>query len=184
MLLPSTKLLERSASWAAPSLEPETMMLWELRYPESDALHGAQRCPLILPPAGACRLRTPLTPFVALCRHSLSSAQRGSCRRGRRWSTPCPSMRSTSSTAARRASWLCSLETPERSSLKSVSRLMPRCMSGGKKARLRSSQGCVQLQDILFTFALLLLVFDQSACNSRSCSSTRFTCWTWSAFPF
>lgn len=33
MLLPLTKPLERSASWAAPSPEPETMMPWELRYP-------------------------------------------------------------------------------------------------------------------------------------------------------
>lgn len=133
-------------------------------------------------PLPLCTLLPALTPFVNLCRHSLYSVQRGSCRRGRKWSIRCPSMRSTSSTAAHRASWPSSLETPERSSLKCASRLMPKCMSGGKKARLRSFQGWVQL--LHFRFALLLRVSDQSGCNSRSCSSMRFTCWTWSAFPF
>lgn len=57
MSLPSTKPPGRSASWAAPSLEPETTTLWELRYPEG----GAQRCPWDASDA----LRRPLqTQFV------------------------------------------------------------------------------------------------------------------------
>lgn len=36
----------------------------------------------------------------------------------------------------------------------------------------------------MFVFVLLLVVFDQSVCNSRSCLLMRFICWTSSAFPF
>lgn len=138
MLLPSTKPLERSASWADPSPEPETMMPWELRYLElsvSDYFFFKsthKRAVLVMATPASARYP---------CRHSSCSVQRESCRRGKRWSTRCPSTRLTSSTAARRASWLCSPETPERSSRKSGSRSMPKCVNGGKKARLRSSPG-------------------------------------------
>lgn len=81
------------------------------------------------------------TFFFRFCRRNLYSVQKGSSRRGKRWCTRWPSTRLTSSTAARRASWRCSPETPERSSRKCASRSTPRCASGGRKARPRSSPG-------------------------------------------
>lgn len=121
-----------------------------------------------------------------LYRHSLCSVQRENCRREKRWSTQCPSMRLTSSTAVHRASWLSSPETPERSSLKSVSRLMLKCVSGGKKARQRSFQGYVEvgLQECdCFTLCLcdcIRLIFP--VFGFRYYLLMKSICWTWSVF--
>ena len=81
-----------------------------------------------------------------------SSAQKGSCRRGRRWCTPSPSTRSTSLIAGPRASSPCSVGTRERSSLKCGTRSTPKSRSGGRRVRRRSLLVC--------------------------CSLTRSTCWT------
>lgn len=125
------------------------------------------------------KTRAMLHSSVFFLRQSSSSVRRGSCRRGRRWSTPCRSTRSMSSTAAHKASWLSSLETPERSSLKSANRLTPKCASGGRRGRQRLFLGCVQTGPFCFWFSANVLL-KALVCVSRCCLSMRSTCWTWS----